>query len=59
MENVKHIATDEVFQNGEPVLTGVDLDTGYVFLAQAAPDRSAETWKAALKEKSSGMKSRG
>lgn len=51
LENVKHIATDEVFQNGEPVLTGADLDTGYVFLAQAAPDRSAETWKAALKEK--------
>ncbi|MBP5717559.1 MAG: transposase [Abditibacteriota bacterium] len=51
LENVKHIATDEVFQNGEPVLTGADLDTGYVFLAQAAPDRSAETWKAALEEK--------
>lgn len=29
LENVKHIATDEVFQNGEPVLTGADLDTGY------------------------------
>ena len=51
LENIKHIATDEVFQNGEPVLTGVDLDSGYVFLAQAAPDRSAGTWKAALKEK--------
>ena len=37
LEKVKHIATDEVFQNGEPVLTGVDLDSGYVFLAQAAP----------------------
>ena len=44
LENIKHIATDEVFQNGEPVLT-------YVFLAQSAPDRSAGTWKAALKEK--------
>ena len=51
LENIKHIATDEVFQNGEPVLTGVDLDSGYVFLAQAAPDRSAEAWEAALKEK--------
>jgi len=51
LENVRHIATDEVFQNGEPVLTGVDLDSGYVFLAQAAPDRSAGTWKAALQEK--------
>ena len=51
LENIKHIATDEVFQNGEPVLTGVDLDSGYVFLAQSAPDRSAGTWKAALKEK--------
>ena len=51
LENVKHIATDEVFQNGEPVLTGADLDSGYVFLAQAAPDRSSGTWKAALKEK--------
>ena len=51
LENVRHIATDEVFQNGEPVLTGVDLDSGYVFLAQAAPDRRAGTWKAALEEK--------
>ena len=51
LENIKHIATDEVFQNGEPVLTGVDLDSGYVFLAQSASDRSAGTWKAALKEK--------
>ena len=51
LENVRHIATDEVFQNGEPVLTGVDLDSGYVFLAQAAPDRSAGRWKAALEEK--------
>ena len=51
LENVKHIATDEVFQNGEPVLTGVDLDSGYVFLTEAAPDRSGETWKAALEEK--------
>ena len=51
LENIKHIATDEVFQNGEPVLTGMDLDSGYVFLAQSAPDRSAGTWKAALKEK--------
>ena len=40
-----------VFQNGEPVLTGVDLDSGYVFLTEAAPDRSGETWKAALEEK--------
>ena len=51
LENVRHIATDEVFQNGEPVLTSVDLDSGYVFLAQAVPDRSAGTWKAALEEK--------
>ena len=53
LENIRHVATDEVFQNGEPVLTGVDLDSGYVFLAQAAPDRSAGTWKAALEEKKS------
>jgi hypothetical protein len=51
LENIKHIATDEAFQNGEPVLTGADLDTGYVFPAQAAPDRSAGTWKEALEEK--------
>ena len=51
LENIRHIATDEVFQNAEPVLTGVDLDSGYIFMAQAAPDRSAGTWKAALEEK--------
>ena len=33
------------------VLTGVDLNSGYVFLAQAAPDRSAGTWKAEPEEK--------
>ncbi|MBP5718321.1 MAG: transposase [Abditibacteriota bacterium] len=51
LDGIKNIATDEVFQNGEPVLTGVDLDTGYVFLAESAPDRSGETWKAALEDK--------
>lgn len=51
LENIKDIATDEVFQNGEPVLTGVDLGSGYAFLAESAPDRSAETWDAALKKK--------
>ena len=51
LENIRRMATDEVFQNGEPVLTGVDLDSGYVFLAESAPDRSGETWKAALEDK--------
>ena len=50
-ENIKHIAADEAFQNGEPVPAGADLDGGCVFLTEAAPDRSGETWKAAFEEK--------
>ena len=45
-ENVKHIATDEIFLNGKPVLTGICLDTGTILFAQAATDCKKETWEA-------------
>lgn len=51
LEKIKNGATDEVYQHNEAVLTGVCLDSDYVFLTESAPDRSGETWKRALEEK--------
>ena len=41
---IQDIATDEIFQQGNPVLTGIDLKTDYAFLLDGAEDRSGETW---------------
>jgi hypothetical protein len=35
---------DEVFQGGQPVLVGVDLDSTYCCLLAAADQRDGETW---------------
>lgn len=37
-------ALDELFSQGDPVLAGVDLDSGYLFALAAGEDRSAQTW---------------
>lgn len=37
-------ALDELFSQGEPVLAGIDLDSGYRFARAAGEDRSAATW---------------
>ena len=47
---VRDIAADEIFQQGKPVLTAVDLKTHYVVMMESAKDRAGETWKAALEE---------
>ena len=50
LEGIESIATDEVFQGTHPVLTGVDLRSGYVFMAEPAEDRSGATWQTELEK---------
>jgi len=44
LQTTKAIAVDEVFQNGRPIFTGVDIETGYLFLMEERPSRDAENW---------------
>ena len=49
LSGIRQGANDEIFQCGNPVLTGVDADTGYVYLLQPAADRTADTWENSMK----------
>ena len=56
LEFIKYVAMDEIFQQGRPVLTGVDLETQYVFIMEETPDRTGSTWESALnRKKASGL----
>lgn len=56
LEGIEAIATDEVFQGNQPVLTAVDLQSGYVIMAEPAEERSGATWQTALeKQKEKGL----
>jgi hypothetical protein len=56
LERLKSAALDEMFSQGDPVLAGLDLDTGYVFLAEHRRGRSGEDWAEALnKRKAQGL----
>ena len=48
LESAKMIASDEIFQQNKPVLTIVDLESGYVVGMDAAASRSSESWACAL-----------
>ena len=48
LESAKMIASDEIFQQNKPVLTIVDLESGYVVGMDAAASRSSESWECAL-----------
>ena len=43
-------ALDEMFSQGEPVLAGVDLDTGYLFGLSSSATRDAGAWAGVLRE---------
>ena len=43
-------ALDEMFSQGEPVLAGVDLDSGYLFGLSLNATRDGETWAELLRE---------
>ena len=41
---------DEMFSLGEPVLAGVDLDSGYLFGLSLSATRDGEAWAGLLRE---------
>ena len=43
-------ALDEMFSQGEPVLAGVDLDSGYLFGLSLSPTRDGAAWAQVLRE---------
>ena len=43
-------ALDEMFSQGEPVLAGVDLDSGYLFGLSLSAARDGEAWAGLLRE---------
>jgi Transposase len=50
LSGVRAGALDELFSQGEPVLAGVDLDSGYVFGLAVRETRSGEDWAEVLKQ---------
>lgn len=44
LSNIKHMALDELFQAGKPVLAGIEQRSGYSFMLTAEESRDAETW---------------
>ena len=56
LANIKSIAIDEMFSQGDPVLAGIDLDSGYLFSLSHETSRDGETWARVLGEaKAQGM----
>ena len=51
LATIKSVATDEIFQQDQAILTTVDLETRYIVLMNPAGNRTGETWSSALKEK--------
>ena len=50
LDAVQAGALDEMFSQGEPVLAGVDLDTGYLFGLSLSTTRDAGAWAQVLRE---------
>ncbi len=50
LENIRQGANDEIFQGSEPVLTGIDLESSYVYLLEPADDSRGETWDFAIED---------
>ena len=50
LDEVQAGALDEMFSQGEPVLAGVDLDTGYLFGLSLSATRDAGAWAQVLRE---------
>jgi hypothetical protein len=44
LSGVHHIAADEMFSQGLPVLASIDLDSQYLTQLEVQDDRSGETW---------------
>lgn len=50
LADIRAGALDELFSQGEPVLAGIDLDSGYLFALAVGEDRSAATWAQLLRQ---------
>ena len=50
LSGVEAGALDEMFSQGEPVLAGVDLDSGYLFGLSLSATRDGEAWAELLRE---------
>jgi len=56
LDNIESIAVDEMYSQGDPVLAGIDLDSGYLFSLSHETSRNGETWGQVLGEaKEQGM----
>ena len=49
LSRIRAGAVDEMYSQGKPVLGGVDLDSGYLFLLALRDGRSAEDWAEELR----------
>ena len=50
LAKIKSIAVDEMFSQGDPVLAGIDLDSGFLFSLSHEASRDGETWARVLSE---------
>ena len=48
LSSIVAAALDEMFSQGDPVLAGVDLDSGYLFGLSLRESRSGADWAAVL-----------
>lgn len=56
LSGIKAIGLDEIYQEEQPVLTGVCLDTTYCLIMEPEQDRKAQTWVNVLNSrKTSGL----
>lgn len=56
LSKIRHIAVDEMFSQGKPVLAGIDLDSGYLCSLSLEVTRDGHTWATVLEQaKSQGM----
>ena len=52
-------ALDEMFSQGEPVLAGVDLDSGLLFALELREQRDARTWAEVSQGRAQGLNGGG
>lgn len=48
LAKIESIAVDEMFSQGDPVLAGIDLDSGFLFSLSHETSRDGETWARVL-----------
>ena len=48
LSNISQVAVDELFQCGEPILTGVDAESTYIFAMEPMNERTGEAWQLVL-----------